>query len=94
MSYDLTLVKPTKEKVLIRLEEPDKEYGGFIIPEMYLTNGNYGTVIAAGPKCHEVKPGDFVIFGDYDKDDKQEQNGHTYIWIWEKDIMVAVEEVE
>lgn len=87
---DITQVKPTREKLIVELETPDKEINGLIIPDSSQTHGNIGKVISAGPDC-ETRPGEKIIFGDYDDRDTYDQDNKRYIFLWQKDVMCEME---
>ncbi len=54
---------------------------------------NEGTIVAVGPKVHDVKPGDFIKYGngDYLKWPVHHVDGQDYQIIQEADIACVVE---
>lgn len=58
------LVVPLRANVLVRPDPPpDKTSGGILYrPDTVKTRSQRGTVLAIGPDCKGVKPGDRVLF--------------------------------
>lgn len=81
-------LQPMKEFVVIRRDDPEKKYGGIIIPDSAQETAMFGTVLACGPGIinpHNgrlspmpLKVGDRVVFG------SKYNEGHEFVWNGEK----------
>lgn len=84
------MIKPTADRLVIKvIEVKDKTEGGLYIPEIAKEKQQLGKVIAAGPKCEEVKKGVTVMFGKYSGSEVRYDN-EEYLIIKEEDVLATV----
>jgi chaperonin GroES len=93
-------MKPLADKVLIRrIEEPEKQVGGIVIPDTAKEKPQQGQVIAVGPGrvnekgkriVPEVKKGQKVLFGKYSGTEIT-MGDEEYLFIDADDIMAILE---
>jgi len=59
-------LQPLWDRILVQPFDSDQMYGGKIwIPETAGEKPQWGLVIAAGPDCKAVEPGNVIMFGKY-----------------------------
>lgn len=75
-------LRPTLDRVHIRRDETPGMSGRLHIPEGAREELTTGTVIAVGPECDILAPGDRIIFGKYAGD-----------IISENELIVGVDEI-
>jgi len=78
-------IKPLTDHILIEpSKEEEKTKTGILLPETAeKERSEQGKVIAVGPKCKEVKPGNKVLFTKY---------GPNEIKVADKEYLIAKEE--
>lgn len=60
-------MKAVTDRVLIRLENKEKQKGGVLLPDGFEKTRTVGTVLSIGPKVHAVNVGQRVMFHVFDE---------------------------
>jgi chaperonin GroES len=86
-------IRPHNDRVLVKRDmDPEKSPGGIIIPERLREfSAQHGEVLAVGPACRDVKPGDRVIYGRYAFSELGRRGREGDVIIRESDIHVVLE---
>src|SRR5437867_6014573 len=92
-------VKPLADRILVRrLEEPEMNRGGIIIPDTGKEKPQQGEVVAVGPGrltdegkrvALEVKKGDKILMGKYSGTEVK-IDGNEYLIMREEDVLAIV----
>lgn len=84
------MIKPLRDRVLVR---PQVRQLSELIHVINREPFNEGTIVAVGPDVYDVKPGDFVKYGngDYLNWPVHNVDGQDYQIIQEADIAAVVE---
>jgi len=86
-------IRPHNDRVLVKRDlDPEKSPGGIIIPERLREfSAQHGEVLAIGPMCRDVKPGDRVVFGRFAFSEMNHRGREGEVIIRETDIHAVVE---
>ncbi len=60
-------MKAVMDRVLIRLDEKEKQNGNVLLPENFEKTRTIGTVLSIGPDVRAVNVGDKVLFHAFDE---------------------------
>ncbi len=83
-------LQPLKDQVIIRpLVRAEGMKGGVIIPAVERESTCRGVVVAVGPRCHELRAGDEVLFERYGSV-RFAVDGTEYLRFAEADILATV----
>jgi len=81
-------IRPHNDRVLIQRKKEEHK-GRIIMPEMAQKMSMEGEVLAVGPACVDVKPGDNVFFGQYSFTEFKREGAR--IIVRESDILAVYE---
>ncbi|KAI3912832.1 hypothetical protein MKW98_012774 [Papaver atlanticum] len=97
---DVKDLKPLSDRVLIKVEEAEKETaGGLLLTEASKEKPSIGTVVAVGPgpldeegkrKLLSVAPGNSVLYSKYAGNDFKGADGSDYIALRAADVMAVL----
>lgn len=88
-------IKPLGTRLIVKRYKRETTAGGIYIPETKQGRSLVGQVIAVGPDCEVIKPGDMIFYGQYSGEnvDLSEPGYDDHLIMNEGDVLgVAVSE--
>lgn len=85
-------LKPLGETIIAKRKSAESTTpGGIVLPDVAKEKPKQAIVLAVGPKCKGVKPGNSVLFGAYAGRDFIHEN-EELLFLTEEDILAIVED--
>ena len=98
------MIKPLRDRVVVRVEEPDvKSKGGLIIPDVAKEKPSTGVILAVGPGKYcdngqliavQLTVGDKVLFGKFGGTEVTTEAGDKVLILKEEEIIATVKQEE